>query len=60
MRRHRVEFKGQENDEVGEGMKPTDQDEDDRLQRVGRWSVLLMFFALLAAHLVARYLPLDP
>ena len=41
-------------------MKPTDQDEDDRLQRVGRWSVLLMFAALFAAHLVARYLPLEP
>ena len=41
-------------------MKPTDQDEDDRLQRVGRWSVLLMFVALFAAHLVARYLPLEP
>lgn len=41
-------------------MKPTDHDEDDRLQRIGRWSVLLMFFALLAAHLVARYLPIEP
>ena len=41
-------------------MKSTDHDEDDRLQRIGRWSVLLMFVALFAAHLIGRYLPLEP
>ena len=41
-------------------MNPPDHDEDDRLQRFGRIGVVLMFAALFAAHLVVRYLPLEP